>query len=68
MGERMPEEYLTIGEAAAYLQRPVQTLYRWRVQGYGPPAAKVGRALLYRRSEIDRWMREQEREPVGRAR
>ena len=64
----MPEEYLTIGQAANYMQRPVDTLYKWRSQGYGPRAAKVGRSLLYRRSEIDRWVRELEQEPVGRAR
>jgi excisionase family DNA binding protein len=62
------EEYLTIGEAAAYMRRPVETLRKWRSQGPGPRAARAGRAVIYRRSEIDRWMREREQEPVGRAR
>lgn len=61
-------ELLTIGEAADYLRKPVETLRKWRSQGYGPRAAKAGRSLLYRRAEIDRWLQEQEREPVGRAR
>jgi excisionase family DNA binding protein len=64
----MPEEYLTLPEAAAYMRRSADTLYKWRSQGIGPAAAKAGRTLLYRRSEIDRYMRELEREPVGRAR
>jgi excisionase family DNA binding protein len=61
------EEYLKIDEAAAYLRKPIETLRKWRSQGTGPRAAKAGRNLLYRRSEIDRWVREQERQPAGRA-
>lgn len=60
------EEYLTIGQAADYMQKPVETLRKWRSQGYGPKAARAGRSLLYRRSEIDRWIRSQEEEPIGR--
>jgi excisionase family DNA binding protein len=61
------EEYLKIDEAAAYMRTPVETLRKWRSQGTGPRAARAGRSLLYRRSEIDRWIREREQEPVGRA-
>jgi len=63
----MPE-LLTIGEASAYLRIPIETLRQWRSRGVGPRSAKVGRHLRYRRAEIDRWLAEQEREPVGRAR
>lgn len=55
------EEHLLIGEAAAYLRTPVETLRKWRALGIGPRAAKVGKRLVYRRSEIDRWVRERER-------
>lgn len=49
-------EYLTVVEAAALLRTPVATMYRWRTQGEGPPAAKVGRRLLYRRAELTSWV------------
>lgn len=55
-------ELLTIDEAAAYLRVPVETLRKWRSQGTGPRAARVGRHLRYRRAEVDRWLTERERE------
>lgn len=55
-------ELLTIDEAAAYLRVPVETLRKWRSQGTGPRAARVGRYLRYRRVEVDRWLTERERE------
>jgi excisionase family DNA binding protein len=51
---------LTIDEAAVYLRVPVQTLRRWRAQGTGPAAAKIGKHLRYRPDELDRWVKEQE--------
>jgi len=53
-------EYLTLEEAADYLRRPVDTLRYWRKLGRGPKAARVGRGLLYRRAELDRFVQEQE--------
>lgn len=47
---------LTINQLSAYLQVPVQTIYAWRHEGMGPPALKAGRALRYRRSDIDAWL------------
>ncbi len=57
----MPELF-TISETSAYLRIPVETLRRWRTQGTGPRAAKVGKHLRYRKAEIDRWLEERERE------
>jgi excisionase family DNA binding protein len=62
----MPSELLTIDEASALLRVPVWTLRKWRAQGKGPAAAKIGRHLRYRRVEIDRWVMEREREPASR--
>jgi excisionase family DNA binding protein len=53
-------ELLTLDEAADYLRRPVDTLRYWRKLGRGPKAARVGKGLLYRKAELDRWVREQE--------
>ena len=51
-------ELLLIEEAAAWLRTPVATLHQWRYLGQGPPAAKVGRRLVYRRTDLDQWVRE----------
>lgn len=48
--------YLTTGQVAEYLSVPVSTLYQWRHRGLGPRAARVGRHLRYRRSDVDRWV------------
>jgi excisionase family DNA binding protein len=53
-------ELLTLDEAADYLRRPVDTLRYWRKLGRGPAAARVGRGLLYRKAELDRFVLEQE--------
>src|SRR5262249_11657430 len=49
-------EIMTAAETATYLRVPVSYLYQWRHLGTGPKAARVGRALRYRRSEVDRWL------------
>jgi excisionase family DNA binding protein len=59
---------LTLAEVAAELRVPAETLRKWRAQGTGPRAAKVGKHLRYRRSEVDRWLAEREREGFTRAR
>ena len=48
--------YLTTSQVAEYLSVPVSTLYQWRHRGLGPRAARVGRHLRYRRSDVDRWV------------
>lgn len=48
--------YLTTGQVADYLSVPVSTLYQWRHRGIGPRAARVGRHLRYRLSDVDRWV------------
>jgi excisionase family DNA binding protein len=56
------QELLTLDEAADYLRRPVDTLRYWRKTGRGPAAARVGKGLLYRKADLDRWVQAQERE------
>jgi excisionase family DNA binding protein len=55
------ERLWTEQETADYLQVAVGTLRRWRTEGTGPPALRVGRTIRYRRSDVDRWL-ERERE------
>jgi len=54
------QRLVTIDEVADYLDIPVQTLYRWRVDAKGPPAVKLGRHLRYRWSDVDAWVDAQE--------
>jgi excisionase family DNA binding protein len=49
-------EYLTVVEVADLLRTPVSTLYNWRLTGDGPPAARVGRRLLYKRTDVHAWV------------
>ncbi len=50
------EPVLTLAELAEYLRVPVQTLYDLRVSGRGPRGLRVGRSLLFRKSEIEAWL------------
>lgn len=50
----------TTEEVSTYLTVPVPTIYRWRVQGVGPRAIRVGKHLRFRRSEVERWVEEHE--------
>ncbi len=47
---------LDIDEVADYLGIPKNTLYKWRVDGKGPRAIKVGKHLRFRRSDVETWL------------
>ena len=46
----------TVQDVADYLRVPVQTLYSWRTQGYGPPARRMGKYLRYRPEDVMSWL------------
>jgi excisionase family DNA binding protein len=50
---------VTPQELADELRVPLNTIWQWRTRGTGPASFKVGRHVRYRRSEINRWRREQ---------
>jgi excisionase family DNA binding protein len=52
------EPLIDVQQLADYLDVPVKTLYAWRYRREGPPAFRVGRHLRYRRSDIQRWIRQ----------
>lgn len=54
-------------EAAAYLRKPAATLAAWAYRGTGPEFFRVGRRVLYRRSELDRWLERQRVNPGPRS-
>ncbi|MEQ8823822.1 MAG: hypothetical protein RIC14_05565 [Filomicrobium sp.] len=42
--------------AAAYLNTTESTLADWRLKGFGPKFAKVGRAVIYRQCWLDEFI------------
>jgi len=62
---RDPEYMMTADEVAAFLRIPKQSLYNMRTRGAGPHALKVGKHLRYRRSDIERWLDEQQESGWG---
>lgn len=59
--ERMPEPLLTLKEAADYLRLTPAALYTQRHRGHKPGALgiRVGRKILYRPSDIERFLDQQ---------
>jgi len=41
---------------ARYLDIAEQTLNNWRHLGRGPIFSKIGKKILYRRSDVDAWL------------
>jgi excisionase family DNA binding protein len=56
MDDPMPERWLSVEEAAAYLGIKRDTAYKW-IDRKAMPAHKVGRLWKFRREEIDAWVR-----------
>jgi DNA-binding transcriptional MerR regulator len=57
---------LTLAEAAALLRTPVATLRYWRHLGTGPDGFRLGRRVVYRREDLDRWLAEQQQAQSSR--
>jgi len=54
-------EMNTTEEAASYLRLQKQTLECWRLRGVGPVFVKLGRRVVYRRRDLERFIAERER-------
>jgi predicted DNA-binding transcriptional regulator AlpA len=49
-------ELLTITEAADITRAPLATLRYWRHLGTGPRSFRLGRRVVYRRSDLLEWI------------
>jgi len=58
------ESLWSIGQVAAYLKVPVQTLRAWRKHRTGPPAARIGRHLRYDPAQVRSWVADRVREAI----
>ncbi len=54
-GQQKLDEWFTTPEAAHYLKVSRQWLEKLRTYGGGPPYTKLGRRVVYKRSDLDRW-------------
>jgi predicted DNA-binding transcriptional regulator AlpA len=50
---------LTLPEAAAFLRTPIATLRYWRHLGTGPRGFRLGRRVMFRREDLERWLTDQ---------
>nr|WP_314143360.1 helix-turn-helix domain-containing protein [uncultured Rhodococcus sp.] len=53
-------EFVSINELSAETGITAATLRYWRGENSGPASFKLGGRVVYRRSEVDRWLSEQE--------
>ena len=57
---RSGNDLMTLAETAAYLRTPVATLRYWRHLGIGPAGFRLGRRVIHRRGDVDRWLTERQ--------
>jgi DNA-binding transcriptional MerR regulator len=60
MGDLQSGGLLSTKGASEYLDVPQGTLRYWRHIGVGPKSFRMGRRVTYRRSELEKWLRELE--------
>lgn len=54
-------EFMTTPQVSEEYGVPEATLRYWRHRGEGgPPSFRLGRRVVYRRAEVDRWLSAQE--------
>ena len=55
------DKYFRVPEAATYLKTSASTLAKLRVYGGGPRYTRIGRAIRYRQSDLDHFMKRNDR-------
>ena len=58
-------DLMTTPEVAKLVRRPEETLRYWRWRGEGPPSFKIGRRVLYDRTELLAWVAAQRHKTVS---
>lgn len=64
--DELAEELVTLGDIAAWLGRPYDTISKWRDRhsDFPAPVAETIRARIYLRSEIAAWLKATDRLPA----
>jgi excisionase family DNA binding protein len=52
-------DLMTLDEVAAALRVPVATIRYWRAQGRGPEFIRLGRRIVCRRADLERFVEQQ---------
>ncbi|MCX7307216.1 MAG: hypothetical protein NTZ72_04390 [Afipia sp.] len=52
----LPSQYLKPREAAAYISSSTSTLAKRRLYGGGPKFTRIGKAVRYKKSDLDEFM------------
>lgn len=50
------EHLWKVEDLAVYLGVDKQTIYDWRVKGYGPKAVRLGKYLRWRPATVEAWI------------
>jgi excisionase family DNA binding protein len=45
-----------VADLARFLGVPVNTIYKWRTSGEGPPAYRVGKHLRFDERQVHEWL------------
>jgi hypothetical protein len=56
--EILADEFYTDPQFAALVQRSTRTTESWRRRGGGPPFIRLGRRILYRKSDVELWLKQ----------
>jgi predicted DNA-binding transcriptional regulator AlpA len=49
-------DLITSTELSELLRTPTKTLEHWRYVGAGPRFARIGRRVMYRKSDVEEWL------------
>lgn len=50
------DEWMTVDDVVAEFKLPsANTVYQWKHKGSGPKCYRIGRRLMFRRSEVEAW-------------
>ena len=49
-------QLLTTAQVAEIVHAPEDTIRYWRSRGTGPRYARVGKRVLYRAADVERWL------------
>jgi predicted DNA-binding transcriptional regulator AlpA len=52
----LTDDYMKPPEAARYIKSSTSTLAKRRLNGDGPKFTRIGRAIRYRKIDLDAWM------------
>jgi excisionase family DNA binding protein len=61
------EDYFNRRTLADYLNVAVSTIARWQHEGVAPPSISLGGQLLYRKSDVVKWLEQQHQTQAAKA-